>query len=181
MLFLACVFADVAMFLTPWPLNLYVALPTLPLLFFGFILLTISVLRDWRPWRNLAAQAKPLAFVFLLLTAGALVWMNIRPRVFTVPHPFRDDPIVKVTQHGWPFPLASRQDITEFYVPQFGDRSYGHETEYPRMQKEFSREGFVDSFFNWPLNVLHWFLILLGVLLICEWARRPTSYNDSPL
>ena len=177
---LASLIADVGAFLTPWPLNMYVLALAVLLLFPGGILFVAGAIRDWRALKDLLSRSKGITFLVLALTIGALVYLNLRSRVSTAQHTFEDDPIVIITQRGWPFALSSKEYVTEFeYVEsrRFGEGPPGSDFKYARMQKEFSREGFVDRSFAWPMNVLHWFLILFGMLVVSRRVGIPAGSN----
>lgn len=169
-----CVIADVGMFLTPWPLNIYVVAFALLLFFPGAILFVVGSIKDRRALKNLLGQSKGLSLLVLALTGAILLYLNFRPRVSTAARFFKDDPIVVTSVRGWPFALSSKEKITEFeYVEsfRFGDAQPGSNIKHARMQKEFSRDGFVDRSFAWPINVLHGFLILFGMLTVANWVR----------
>ncbi len=165
LLVLGCVFADVATFLTAWPRSALVALPSLPLILSGLMVFAISVFKDRKTWQRLVRQVHFLTLIVLSVVVGGLIWLNLTPRVDTVERFRRDDPIIKSTARGWPFPLYIKVDTTEFQ-PQPGPGP--RESEFPLRQNKFTREGFVETSIFWFMNFLHWFLILLVILLVCE-------------
>lgn len=168
LLILGCVFADVATFLTAWPRNALVGLPSLPLILIGLLVFSISAFKDRDVWRSFVRQVHSLTLIVLCVTVGGLVWMNLRPRVDTEPRFRRDDPIITTKSRGWPFPLHLKVDTTEFQA-EFGLGP--RELEYPLRQKNFTREEFVPWVY-WLMNFLHWFLILFVILLVCEVILR---------
>lgn len=164
LLILGCAFADVATFLTAWPRSALVGLPTLPLILTGFIVFAVSVFKDRKAWQRFVREGYSLTLIVLCVPLAGLIWINLTPRVDTEPRFRRDDPMIKTTSRGWPFPLHQRVDKTEFQVRVgLGPR----ELEYPLRQESFTREEFVPWIY-WLMNVLHWFLILLVILLVCE-------------
>lgn len=168
LLILGCVFADVATFLTAWPRNALVGLPSLPLILIGLIVFAVSAFKDREVWRSFVRQVNSLTLIVLCVTVGALIWINLTPRAATEQRFRRDDPIMKTTSRGWPFPLHLRVDTTEFQVESgLGPR----ESEYPLRQLNFTREEFVPWVY-WLMNFLHWFLILFVTFLICEGILR---------
>ena len=165
LLVLGCVFADIATFLTTWPRNALVGLPALPLIVSGLIVFAISVFKDRKAWQRLVRQVHSLTLIVLCVVAGALIWLNLAPRVDTLKRFRKDDSIITSTTRGWPFPLYIKVDTTVFQ-PEHGLGP--RESEYPRRQNKFTREGFVETWVYWFMNFLHWFLILLVILFVCE-------------
>ncbi|MFZ0060447.1 MAG: hypothetical protein WAL47_00255, partial [Pyrinomonadaceae bacterium] len=175
-LIFGCVFVDVAHFLVGWPGEGLVALPALLLIPIGLIVFAVSVFKDRNLWQRFLRQTHSLTLIVLCVIVGELIWMNLNPRVSTVPRFRRDDPIIKTTARGWPFPLHDSADITNFQtVFGLGPR----ESEYPLLQTDSRREEFMPWEY-WLMNLLHWFLILFVVLLVCEGSYR-RLVNDSGL
>lgn len=173
LLVLGCVFADVATFLTAWPRSALVALPSLPLILSGLIVFAISVFKDKKAWQRLLRQIHLLTLIVLCVIVGGLIWMNLTPRVHAVQRFRRNDPIIKSIRRGWPFPLYIRVDTTELQEEVgLGPRG----SDYPLRQNKYKREGFVETSVYWFMNFLHWFLILLVILLVCE-----GSYGEQDL
>ena len=109
---------------------------------------------------------KPIDFLILAIAAGSLIYLNVRQRSWVVERFHDDDPIVVVTQRGFPFALSKHQHVTVFEDVE--SLRWGS----MRMQKEFSRPGFVDKTVAWPINILHWLLIALGALVVSSGIRR---------
>jgi hypothetical protein len=173
-LIFACVFADVAHFLVGWPGEYLVWVPALLLLPIGVIALAVSVLTDRRLWQSFLRQAHSLTLIALCVTLLGLIWLNVRSKVITEQRFRREDPIIITTSCGWPFPLHEKADITKFYV-EFGHRQ--PESEYPLPQRDFREEKFMPWEY-WLMNLIHWFLILFVIFLVCQAILRRASKQD---
>ena len=153
-------------FVVPWPLNIYVFLLAFFLFVLGLAAFGLAMGMSARIVASWFRALKPVDFLIPAIAAGLLIYLNVRPDTWTVKR-FRDDePIVVVTQRGFPFPLAKQEHVTVFEDVE--SLRWGS----MRMQKEFSRPGFVDKTFAWPANVLHWILIVLGALVVSSGIRR---------
>ena len=161
-----CAAADLAAFVTPWPLNVYVFLLAFFLFVLGLTAFGLAVVMNARVIASWFRALKPIDFLILAIAAGLLIYLNVRPRTWTVKRFRDDDPIVVVTQRGFPLPLSKQEHVTVFEDVE--SLRWGS----MRMQKEFSRPGFVDKTFAWPTDILHWLLIALGALVISSGIRR---------
>src|SRR5688500_18547636 len=163
LLVLACVAADLAHFVTPWPLNAYVFLAAILLFLFGGFTFVFGVAWSRHALANWFRSLKVADFVPIILAAGLIVYLNAKPRVSTHQHYFSDAEIVVVTHWGWPFALWGHEHVTRFEEVESlrfsGPQPRSAIVERTRMQKEFSREAFVDRPTAWSVNFLHWVLI----------------------
>ena len=150
----------------PWPLNAYVFRLALFLFVLGLAAVGLAVAMSARIVASWFRALKPVDFLIPAIAAGLLIYLNVRPHTWTVKRFRDDDPIVVVTQRGFPFPLSKQEHVTVFEDVE--SSMWGS----MRMQKEFSRPGFVDKTFAWPADVLHWVLIVLGALVISSGIRR---------
>jgi hypothetical protein len=175
LLALAGLIADAAEFITPWPLNMYVFLLAFLLFIFGVFTCVFGLVWSAPAIGRWFRRLRVVDAAPVIIVAALLVYLNVMPRTRTFKGAFSDDPIIVVTHRGWPFPLAAHEHVTEFEDVEshrFGVAPPGSTTKYMRMQKEFSREGFVDRPVGWSVNLLHWFLILLATLIVSYGVRQ---------
>ncbi|HEX6190055.1 MAG TPA: hypothetical protein VFZ40_18395 [Pyrinomonadaceae bacterium] len=153
-------------FVIPRPLDAYVFLLAVFLFVLGLAAFGLAMVMNAKVVASWFRALKPVDFLIPAIVAGLLIYLNVRPHTWTVKRFRGDDPIVVVTQLGFPFPLSKQEHVTVFEDVE--SLRWGS----MRMQKEFSRPGFVDKTFAWPTDVLHWFLIVLGALVISSGIRR---------
>ena len=170
----ACAAADLAGFVIPWPLNAYVFVLALFLFVLGLGAFGLAMVMSARVVASWFRALKPVDFLIPAIVAGLLIYLNVRPHTWTVKRFRDDDPIVVVTRRGFPFPLSKQEHVTVFEDVESLRWGSG------RMQKEFSRPGFVDKTFAWPADVLHWLLLVLGALVMGSGIRRVLRSAQTP-
>lgn len=177
LLILACIFAEVGFFVIRWPAQWLFLLPAFLFSVIGVVMFAVSVFKDRKVWRTFATQVHLFTVIVLGGAVVALLWLNLKPRVYTTDDRVSDQ-IIKTTSHGWPFPLHQRYDI-KAYVQEYGEFEFGPDLGYSRPYRQFVDQVGISELWPFlPWNLLHWFLMLFVILLICESFLRKARNRE---